>query len=318
MHVLHLPHPLINETIESYLSRILIGNCYTSNSDLNILFELDEKIHVTIKSSQKEILRKRLDSPFTVGLWRDEDKGKWCLSNEYLRKFLFSSHYTKVCPQCLSENLYYRCVWRCLGYTTCHIHDCIMQNQCLCGRKIVCLSPELGTCKCGLELKNLPRTIIKQPKVNHNVFFQMMYNKRLIQGSHPDNYVSSFLYREYVELLFRLVNIDYQNNYQISLLTAHHPNDEVLRLSLERVFSYISNSNKQLSELLIILDKSIFSDELIRLKEELTLDCFSSVRDEIDMYLNEKNSKKQLHKSIFLNKITQLISIASSNFRESE
>ena len=169
MRVLHLPHPLINETIESYLSRILIGNCYTSISDLNILFELDEKILVTIKKKKKAILRERLDSPFTVELWRDEDKGKWCLSNEYLRKFLFSSHYTKVCPQCLSENLYYRCVWRCLGYTTCHIHDCIMQNQCLCGRKIVCLSPVLGKCKCGLELKNLPRTVIEQPKVNHNV-----------------------------------------------------------------------------------------------------------------------------------------------------
>jgi hypothetical protein len=131
--------------------------------------------------------------------------------------------------------------------------------------------------------------VIEQPKVNHNVFFQEMFNKR-IKGSYNKKYLSSFQYREYVELIFRLVNIDYQNNNQISLLTEHHPDEEALRLSLEKVYSFLSYSDKQINELLGMLDKSIFSDRVIKLKEELEMECFGPIRNAIDLYLIEKNN----------------------------
>ncbi|WP_244159266.1 hypothetical protein [Paenibacillus polysaccharolyticus] len=163
-----------------------------------------------------------------------------------------------------------------------------------------------------MELDKLPRDMIEQSKVNHNVFFQAMFDENN-KGWNDKNILSTFQNHEDIELLFKLVNIDYQNKGQSSLIKSYFINEKALRLSLEKVYSSLSESDGKLNELLGMLDKSIFSDRLIKLKDELALECFSSIRDEIDLYLIGKNQKGQLQDSNFLGKIAKSFSIASSH-----
>lgn len=183
------PKPKEDESLESYISRLVTANGYSSLrmflrtigelSDFESLDEVNSlkalsslNLYHSQVSSQRRIvviktIAKLADTTFSeiydICLARSSvnfSHGKSGLFRKGVvvpREQLLPFGSVRICPECIAESMYIRQLWHFQAYTTCHIHRVKLINQCQeCGSPIDIYSELNNACKvCGSKFSKV-------------------------------------------------------------------------------------------------------------------------------------------------------------------
>ena len=72
----------------------------------------------------------------------------------------------KICPECLRENAYCHRAWECALITVCHIHECMLLDECPnCGRPIMWSRGSVSRCSCKFDWREAPVKSVKEQEL---------------------------------------------------------------------------------------------------------------------------------------------------------
>ncbi|MEK4510132.1 TniQ family protein [Paenibacillus sp. FSL K6-2524] len=283
------PSPKTEETIDSYLSRVLQCNGYKKISYIKQykaekfeyipMFNQDKLLKLTDLLSEKKIKE----------LFLSEEIISLCMNNAFVGKYGLLINSIRVCPQCLKEGPYHRKIWGLIGYTTCHIHNYLMLSHCICGKKIRSLSTELLFCKCGRDYRLMNIIYVKQKMENHNTY---LYSRMMDRKNNDakTTLLCSLTVDAAIEIVLRFSKCILDLNKVKTNSWVFLKDTLLLHKLLEEVYGYFTNWPRNFHKLLKKLDDGMFNNTLIYLMNELNRDQFMILSHEIACYIKMKNT----------------------------
>ncbi len=215
MQLLIRPKPKVDESLESYILRLSIDNCfesyqYFSDALWQWLMEFDHEAAGALprKLSLLNVYHADRTSSLRVRAFqlvqKLTDNEEFHLLNlaitnsniKYAQGLTAVLHQgvaiprcflridaTPICPECLEESLYVRHNWHIAHYTACHHHKCELLHKCPeCNESLNYQRTESFTvCICGFDLRNAP---IK-PASKTNLVLSRIIAGDLIESASP-------------------------------------------------------------------------------------------------------------------------------------
>ncbi|WP_201715531.1 TniQ family protein [Rossellomorea arthrocnemi] len=141
MHRLLLsPKPFKDESLRGYILRLTSLNCYRtinwiyeksnfhngSNTNLSFITEEVDLGNLSLISNNSIEELKSLTFYYHFGVYYFTDP----LELISMQKWHVLSSRTRICPKCLTEELYYRKVWDLFFYTCCSKHSILLVEEC--------------------------------------------------------------------------------------------------------------------------------------------------------------------------------------------
>jgi hypothetical protein len=235
--LLFLPSPKSDESLWGYIQRVTTENHYETTSWLYKSLGFYDKYNKGLRQSNLSILEENENIKKLSRLLGLSEQNIKKLSFFYLiptnsekklqnhiyiklKRLLFKSWKTKVCPKCLNEHLYYRKVWELDLYQYCDIHKCYLISKCpACLRLISLKDVPIGKCLCGKSFKEVKvKEYISDNNKNFSSFLANI-NNNLLSITKGENYLeklspfhSYFLILYFRDLLYNHQITETQND----------------------------------------------------------------------------------------------------------
>ncbi|WP_225999810.1 MULTISPECIES: TniQ family protein [Paenibacillus] len=316
MRLLSLPYPYLHETIKSYLSRILKENNYQNISMINYVLNLTKNIDDYTMNEQQEIFKQTLFLPIDQirRMFYSEEIFNMVKRNEFLKQIAFLNEKIKICPECLDDKMYYRSIWRFVGYTTCHLHHYLMVSECECGRKIESVSVDLGICKCRRDFRDAKRMYIKQKEDNHNLYFHSILMNSKNDDTVLSSYLNPFSVDAVIELMFKLANLlDKRKIKKLSKYQGYAEDINLLHRHLEEVYEVLIDPSQNICAFFEKLDQDVFYEELLELYSDLNREPFMKVSRAMKSYIQRRKAQGNFHNAHFQEEIEDILLNAISH-----
>ncbi|WNR43010.1 TniQ family protein [Paenibacillus roseipurpureus] len=284
---LNIPCPIIDETLGSYLSRLLKSNYYQSKAVIKKMScNFENKLLLNQKKSID--LSHRVSKEYIAKLYHNQKIMNICMNNPFVSKYGFLKDSIRICPKCLEDNPFHRNVWRFVGYTICQEHNSYMLSHCTCGREIRSLSTDLLFCDCGKDYRSINAVKRVQHKNNHNYFIYSKIMNNNLSNEPESNFLSSLEVQDSIEILLRLSKyLLYRGKVRTSCWAFLQ--DIILMDSLmNESWSYFLDWPIKFNCLMVNLDDGLFNNKLISLKNELNRDPYIILTQEVLNFLNLK------------------------------
>jgi hypothetical protein len=249
--------------------------------------------------------------------------------------YLVVTSFVKLCSACMVDNRYIKNLWQFLPITTCHLHKCLLIDQCpICHSPFQWHSSVLEGCRsCGANWELIYKKSTTVP-VHETILSDLFCHKLgLIPMPTRSNYAEGLFDLEFNELASLLSltawvmpgdhlfwNMNYfkqKNNADIHQLLMNSvkvysewPNQFFSFLSqLQGQINYYSKGKgKRSKEESPGIHLSAFGDYYTKLYDELTANSFDFVRDafEIFMVKHKKNAYIKQYRKIDFSKLTMV------------
>lgn len=143
---------------------------YKYNSDLRVNVEQLSMLTGVSKTKLKKVLYFDED-----GLKRHIKGALIVFGRQLWHKFIVRE-IPKICPACLTEQIYCRRIWELSPVTTCPVHQCFLVTHCRkCERPISWNRPKMHICRCGFDFRKDKTVSLNAKELRLNLYLHQQF-----------------------------------------------------------------------------------------------------------------------------------------------